>query len=91
MADQDSDAQEHLERAAEMVWDAIQRLEEAQRVLFKAGDCYVGQVYGDGVRAVIEVTEDMADAVGDLTQCHIEIGKIGKRDKGRGGGGWKDS
>jgi hypothetical protein len=84
MADQHPDAQEHLERAAEMVWDAIQRLEEAQRVLFKAGDCYVGQVYGDGVRAVIEVTEDMADAVGDLTQCHIEIGKIGKRDKGRG-------
>ena len=84
MADQQPDAQVHLERAAEMVWDAIQRLEEAQRVLFSAGDCYVAQVYGDGVRAVIEVTEDMADAVGDLTQCHIEIGKIGKRDRGRG-------
>jgi cytochrome c556 len=88
MADQASDAQAHLERAADMVWEAIQRLEEAQRILFKAGDAYVAQVYGDGVRAVIEVTEDMADAVGDLTQCHIEIGKIGKRDKGRG---WKDS
>lgn len=88
MAHQAPDAQEHLERAAEMVWEAIQRLEEAQRILFRAGDAYVAQVYGDGVRAVIEVTEDMADAVGDLTQCHIEIGKIGKRDKGRG---WKDS
>ena len=88
MADQAPDAHEHLERAADMVWEAIQRLEEAQRILFKAGDAYVAQVYGDGVRAVIEVTEDMADAVGDLTQCHIEIGKIGKRDKGRG---WKDS
>ena len=84
MADQEHDAQEYLERAADMVWDAIQRLEEAQRVLFKAGDCYVAQVYGDGVRNVIEVTETMADLSGDLTQCHIEIGKIGKRDKGRG-------
>ena len=84
MAGQEQDARDHLERAAEMVWDAIQRLEEAQRVLFKAGDCYVSQVYGDGVRAVIEVTEDMAEAVGDLTQCHIEIARIGKRDRGRG-------
>jgi cytochrome c556 len=83
MADHDPDAHAHLERAADMVWEAIQRLEEAQRILFKAGDCYVAQVYGDGVRAVIEVTEEMAEAVGDLTQCHIEIGRIGKRDKGR--------
>ncbi|HEU0298669.1 MAG TPA: hypothetical protein VFR37_04425 [Longimicrobium sp.] len=88
MAEHAHDAQEHLDRAAEIVWDAIQRLEEAQRVLFKAGDCYVAQVYGDGVRNVIEVTEDLADAVGDLTQAHIEIGKIGKRDRGRG---WKGS
>ncbi|HEX2076468.1 MAG TPA: hypothetical protein VHG08_02130 [Longimicrobium sp.] len=87
MAEHAHDAQEHLDRAAEIVWDAIQRLEEAQRVLFKAGDCYVAQVYGDGVRKVIEVTENLADAVGDLTQAHIEIGKIGKRDRGRG---WKD-
>jgi transcription antitermination factor NusA-like protein len=83
MADQLPDAHDHLERARELVWDAIQKLEEAQRVLFKAGDCYVVQVYGDGVRNVIEVTEQMADLSGDLTQCHIEIGKIGKRDKGR--------
>ena len=88
MADRANDALEHLDRAAEIVWDAIQRLEEAQRVLFKAGDCYVAQVYGDGVRNVIEVTEDLADAVGDLTQAHIEIGKICKRDRGRG---WKAS
>ena len=84
MADHLPDAHEHLERARELVWEAIQKLEESQRVLFKAGDCYVAQVYGDGVRNVIEVTESLADAVGDLTQAHIEIGKIGKRDKGRG-------
>jgi hypothetical protein len=83
MADQNTDAHEHLERAREMVWDAIQKLEEAQRVLFRAGDCYVNQVFGDGVRHVIEVTETMADLAGDLTQCHIEIGKIGKRERGR--------
>ena len=83
MAAREPDAHDHLERARELVWDAIQKLEEAQRVLFKAGDCYVAQVYGDGVRNVIEVTETMADLSGDLTQCQIEIGKIGKRDKGR--------
>jgi hypothetical protein len=89
MADPNTDAHEHLERARELVWDAIQRLEEAQRVLFKVGDCYVAQVNGDGVRQVIEVTENMADVAGDLTQCHIEIGKIGRierRDRGWGPG-----
>lgn len=90
MADQHPDAHEHLERARDLVWEAIQRLEEAQRVLFRAGDCYVAQVYGDGVRNVIEVTETMAEVSGDLTQCHIEIGKIGKRDRGRGSV-WRDS
>ena len=84
MADQHPDAHEFLERARDLVWEAVQRLEEAQRVLFKAGDCYVAQVYGDGVRHVIEVSEQMADVSGDLTQCHIEIGKIGKRDRKRG-------
>jgi cytochrome c556 len=82
MADPNTDPTEHLERARELVWEAIQRLEEAQRVLFRAGDCYVAQVNGDGVRNVIEVTETMADMSGDLTQCHIEIGKIGKRERG---------
>ncbi len=82
MADPNTDPTEHLERARDLVWEAIQRLEEAQRVLFRAGDCYVAQVNGDGVRNVIEVTETMADMSGDLTQCHIEIGKIGKRERG---------
>lgn len=82
MADPKTDPTEHLERARELVWEAIQRLEEAQRVLFRAGDCYVAQVNGDGVRNVIEVTEAMADMSGDLTQCHIEIGKIGRRERG---------
>jgi hypothetical protein len=88
MADPNTDPAEHLERARELVWDAIERLEEAQRVLFKVGDCYVAQVYGDGVRNVIEVTENMADLAGDLTQCHIEIGKIGKRPRGHD---WKSA
>lgn len=83
MPDRNTDAHEHLERARELVWDALQKLEEAQRVLFRAGDCYVAQVNGDDVRHVIEVTENMADLAGDLTQCHIEIGKIGKRERGR--------
>jgi cytochrome c556 len=83
MADPSTDPHEHLERARDLVWDALQQLEEAQRVLFKAGDCYVAQVNGEGVRHVIEVTETMADISGDLTQCHIEMGKIGKRDRGR--------
>ncbi len=84
MADQNHAAHEHLERARDLVWEAIERLEEAQRVLFRAGDCYVAEVNGDGVRNVIEVTETMADLSGDLTKCHIEIGKIGKRERGRG-------
>lgn len=88
MADQNHDAHEHLERARELVGEAIARLEEAQRELFRAGDCYVGQVYGEGVRNVIGITETMADLSGDLTQCQMEIDKIGKRDKSRG---WTDS
>jgi hypothetical protein len=82
MADQ-PEAREHLEQARELVWDAVQRLEEAQRVLFHAGDCYVGQVWGDGVRQVIEITERMADLSGDVTSIHIEIGRLQKKDKQR--------
>jgi hypothetical protein len=77
---------EHLEHARELVWEAIARLEEAQRVLFRAGDQYVGQVWGDGVRAVIEITERMADLSGDVTATHIEIGRLARRDGARNGG-----
>jgi hypothetical protein len=76
-------ALEHLEHARELVWEAVQRFEEAQRVLFKAGDRYVAEVWGDGVRAVLEVTERMADLSGDLTTVHIEIGHLQRRDRER--------
>ena len=76
-------ARDHLEQARELVWDAVQQLEEAQRVLFRAGDCYVGQVWGDGVRQVIEITERMADLSGDVTSIHIEIGRLQRKDRDR--------
>lgn len=83
MPEPDSTSTEHLERAQEMVWDALQMLEDAQRVLFKAGDHYVFQVWGDGVRAVIEITERITELSGDLTAAHIEIGRLARRDRGR--------
>jgi hypothetical protein len=83
MAEPQPTAHEHLERAREMLWDAIQALEETQRVMFKAGDRYVAEVWGDGVRAVLELTEKMADLAGDLTKVHIEMGRLTKRDRGR--------
>jgi hypothetical protein len=86
MAEPQPNARDHLEQARELVWEAVQRMEEAQRVLFRAGDRYVGQVWGDGVRSVIEITERMADLSGDLTATHIEIGRLGKRDAGREAG-----
>lgn len=79
----DSGAHEHLEKAREIIWEAVDMLEEAQRVLFKAGDCYVAQVWGDGVRAILDVTEEMSELAGDITAVHIEIGKLAKRDKAR--------
>jgi hypothetical protein len=84
MSDPNSAATEHLEQAREVLWEAVQMLEYAQRVLFKAGDCYVGQVWGDGVRNVLEVTERITDLSGDLTAVHIELGRLVKKDRGRG-------
>ncbi|HEX5726560.1 MAG TPA: hypothetical protein VFX98_13885 [Longimicrobiaceae bacterium] len=83
MAESESTALEHLEHAARLVWDAVQLFEEAQRVLFKAGDRYVAEVWGDGVRSVLEVTERMADLSGDLTAAHIDIGRLARRDRAR--------
>jgi hypothetical protein len=83
MSEHEPNAHEHLERAREMLWEAIQTLEEAQRVMFKAGDRYVAEVWGDGVRAVLDLTEKITDLSGDLTKVHIEIGRLGKRDIGR--------
>jgi hypothetical protein len=83
MADPELTSQDHLEHAREMVWDALQMLEEAQRVLFRAGDCYVEQVWGNGVRSVLELTEKLTDLTGDLSAAHIEIGKMMRKDRGR--------
>ena len=74
---------DHLEEARGIVSDALQRLEEAQRVLFRAGDRYVAEVWGDGVRAVIEVTERITTIAGDLSRIPIEIDRIAARDRGR--------
>ncbi len=75
----------HLEHARELVWEAIERMEEAQREMFRAGDAYVAQVHGDAVRAIIEATERMADVSGDLSQVHIEVGKLMRRGRTEGG------
>jgi hypothetical protein len=80
----DLSAPEHLEKAREIIWEAVDMLEEAQRVLFKAGDRYVGQVWGDGVRSILDITEEMSELAGDITAVHIEIGKLSKRDQARG-------
>lgn len=79
----DTASLDHLEHAREIVCDALQRLEEAQRVLFRAGDCYVGEVWGDGVRSVIEVTERITTIAGDLSRIPIEIDRISSRDRDR--------
>jgi hypothetical protein len=84
MPQPDASAHDHLEHAREMLWDALQTLEGAQRVMFKAGDRYVAEVWGDGVRAVLELTERITDLSGDLTKVHIEIGRLTKKDRLRG-------
>jgi hypothetical protein len=86
MSDSPSPSTEHLENAKDVVWEAVQMLEHAQRVLFRAGDGYVGQVWGDGVRSVLELTERLTDLTGDLTAVHIEIGRLVRKDKGRNTG-----
>lgn len=84
MPDRELTSVEQLDHARELVWEALQSMEEAQRVMFKAGDCYVRQVWGDGVRTVIEMTERMADIAGELSTSHIEIGRLVKTDNARG-------
>ncbi len=83
MPDRERTSVDHLEHARELVWEALQKMEEAQRIMFRAGDCYVSQVWGDGVRTVIEMTERMADIAGDLSTSHIEIGRLVKTDTAR--------
>lgn len=87
MPQSDPSAAEHLEEAREAVWEALQLLEAAQRIVFRAGDRYVGDVWGPGVRSVIDVTESMAEVSGDLSALHIELGKMVQRDRARSAGG----
>jgi hypothetical protein len=84
MPNREPTSTERLEEARVIVWEALGRLEDAQRVLFHAGDHYVGQVWGDGVRAVLEIAERITELSGNLTAIHIEIGRLAKRDGGRG-------
>jgi hypothetical protein len=83
MADPNADAAEHIERARELLWEGIERMEAAQRALFKAGDCYVSQVHGDGVRRILEITERITDLTGDVTSTHIELGRMVRADRRR--------
>ncbi len=83
MSDQESGSVEHLEQAREVIWDALQLLEHAQRVLFLAGDHYVKDVWGDGVGRVIEITERMADLNGNLMAVHIDLGRLSRTDRAR--------
>jgi hypothetical protein len=85
MSDPHPNSSEHLERARELLWEGIERLEEAQRVLFKAGDCYVAQVRGDGVRTILEITERITHLTGDVTSVHIELGRMARADRREGG------
>lgn len=84
MPDEDRSSLDHLEEARCVVWEALQQLEEAQRVLFRAGDRYVTEVWGDGVRAVIEITERITTLAGDLSRIPIEIDRLAARDRERG-------
>jgi hypothetical protein len=79
MGDPQAAASEHLEEARELVWQALETLEEAQRSLFRAGDCYVAAVWGDGVRAIIELNERITALAGDLTGVPLEIGRLSRR------------
>jgi len=85
MSDSDLTSEEHLQNARDLVWEAMQMLEQAQRVLFRAGDRYVEQVWGKGVRNVLELTEKMTEITGDLSAAHIEIGRLARKDAGRDG------
>lgn len=85
MPDQEPSSVDHLEEARDVIWDALQLLEHAQRVLFRSGDHYVEEVWGDGVRRVIEITERMSDLTGDLTAIHIDLGRLSRTDRERKG------
>lgn len=83
MADRDPRPEAHLEQARETIHDAVQLLEEAQRVLFRAGDGYVAEVWGCGVRTVLEITERLSDVCGDLSRVDIDVGRLAREGTAR--------
>lgn len=83
MSDPDFTSVDHLEQSKELIWEALQKLEDSQRALFRAGDRYVAQVWGDGVRAMLDITDRLTDLSGDLTAIHIEISRFARRDGNR--------
>lgn len=83
MPNEERSSPDHLEQASKMIWDATRTLEDAQRVLFRAGDHYVGQVWGDGVRAIIEMNERLTEISGELSAIDIELRKLVHRDRER--------
>ncbi len=83
MADRDPRPEDHLEQARETIHDAVQLLEEAQRVLFRAGDGYVAEVWGCGVRNVLEITERLSDVCGDLSRVDIDVGRLSREGSAR--------
>ncbi|CAN5787718.1 hypothetical protein BH23GEM3_BH23GEM3_21260 [soil metagenome] len=83
MADPDSTSLDHLEHSKELIWEALQKLEDSQRALFRAGDCYVAHVWGDGVRAMLDIADRLTELSGDLTAVHIQIARFARRDRDR--------
>ena len=75
---------QNLEEARELVWSGLQQIEDAQRVLFRAGDCYVGEVWGDGVRAIIDAAERLTSVCGELSAASSDIDRLARRDRERG-------
>ncbi len=82
----ESSSLQTLEEARELVWAALRQIEDAQRVLFRAGDCYVREVWGDGVRAIIEATERLTSVSGELTAASSDIDRLARRDRERAEG-----
>jgi hypothetical protein len=83
MTEPDSTSLDTLEQAREMVWEALRQIEEAQRVLFRAGDRYVSEVWGDGVRAIIDTAERLTSICGELTAASSDIDRLARRDRER--------
>ncbi len=83
MPDRDPPSIEHLEQARDVLWEALRMVEDSQRILYRAGDCYVAEVWGEGVRGVLDITERITDLCGDLSAVHIEIGRMVRRDRTR--------